>query len=59
MPDAWQTRGVAQSAGQFKDGHEVRSFRDLMLDPVRFCFSTKYHAVGTAIAGAALVTLIF
>jgi len=59
MPDAWQTRGIAQAANQYKDGYEVRSFRDQMLDPVRWCFSTKYHAVGTAIAGAVLVTVIF
>jgi len=58
MPNAWQTRGIARGYNRYEGGHNVRSFRDQLLDPVRWCFSSKFHTIGTAFTAIAVAALI-
>ncbi len=58
MPAAWQTRGVPSYDGPAPHGADVRSFGDILLDPVRWALSTKAHKIATATFAAILIAMI-
>ncbi|MDB4054193.1 hypothetical protein N9499_09850 [Octadecabacter sp.] len=55
MPAAWQTRGVPSYDGPSPHGADVRSFGDILLDPVRWALSTKAHKIATATFAAMIL----
>jgi hypothetical protein len=60
MPAAWQTRGVPSYDGPAPHGADVRSFGDILLDPLRWAPSTKAHKIATTIlAGILIATILF
>ena len=52
---AWQTRGVPSYDGPAPHGADVRSFGDILLDPVRWALSTKAHKIATATFAAMIL----
>ncbi|MCF2872211.1 hypothetical protein L0664_14135 [Octadecabacter sp. G9-8] len=60
MPAAWQTRGVPSHDGHLQHGATVRSFGDILLDPLRWTMSSMLHKIASvSIACAVVVTFIF
>jgi len=58
MPAAWQTRGVPSYDGATQHGATVRSFGDILLDPLRWAFSSNVHKAATGVVTCAVVATI-
>ena len=59
MPEAWQKRGIATQSGQYEYGEPVRSFADILADPMRRVFASKLRGAAAIILFTALLVTFF
>lgn len=58
LPQEWQTQGFASRNGRHQQGAPVRSFADVVLDPLRWVVASKPHMIATAIAAATVAVFL-
>jgi hypothetical protein len=59
MPAAWQTSPTPQASQNRTQGAQVRSFRDMLLDPLRWAMSSNLHKISSALVLAAISVAFF